>query len=1066
MRIKSESILLRAGLLWCSLALVVVALWACSVPPAPESGAVVVHAESGHAVSGAGIEIGDTVIGWRQGDRGGSIDSPFDLTVVEQRDAPSGPVELVIRRGRRKFESVIRNGMWLIETRPVLPVHLLSRLREGEERVEKGQIEAAVEAYDAVAHQLGETGKEASSAWVNLQAGMALCRGDRLEEAQNRLKEAALAIPDPFDRAVFWERAGFGFIEASRVPPAVEAFKAAMDLHLSQGTEGPLIAHLLIQQCRTDLRRSGPDAQRALMIYRDSCSECMEVAYALKMTGIAAYYESEWDTAENDYRQGLAIVRRLAPKSPIRCDFLGNLGLVAYKKGDFDTARVLFREQYAEAERLGSRPGKIGYAANYLGLIDKSMGQYEEARMSYLRALEAFRSFRPGGVEEAGILTNLGNVAIKEEDYRSARVFHQQALDIRARLDPEGADVAGSLNNLGTTLRRLGLHDEAKRSLEKALDIKQLLAPQSVWVANSLVELGEVVRLQGQLDDAIGLFQEALEIRNRVSPEHPRVADILFLLGAARLETGQAAEAETLWRRAIAIIENFRSKMGASHEERAQFGGSFFNFYRALAQLLVDQGRETGAFDVIERGRTGALCAMLTDQNQVPPGVSRDLWFEKIRNEGRIRRTESQRVRISAREHPERLEQLNETIGILQDQHAELLEKIGVASPRFKSLSRTRPIRFSDVANALEIGTALVSFIVGEDRTLLMTVTLDDDGQASLSSSFLPVSVDELSLKVDIFRALINRGKTGTRMEPALKSQAERLFQTLIQPCREAVESADRIIIIPDGPLLDLPFAALLDPQNGMYLVQWKSLVFNPSMGVVAGLTGLRSTRPRSQHRLVAFGDPIVSSGENSEYQTSLGRLPGSRAEVENIAQIFGNDARFFLGRDATEAAVKDATPGATFVHFALHALADRRAPLESALFLSSGKSDGKGVGDDGVLKAFEIMNEMDIDAEVVTLSACGTAGGREVPGEGIVGLARAFQFAGARSVVVTQWPVSDQSTAPLMSNFYLRLEQGIGPAEALRGAQSDELALGGSRALPFNWAAFQVMGDWKETPR
>lgn len=1062
MTIQRKLTLFRQGVS----SIVVAGLWACSAPSAPETGAVVVRLEPGHAAAETGLEAGDTIIRWRQGDRGGPIDSPFDLAMVEQRDAPDGPVDLLIRRDRYEFEVVVKNGLWFLETRPVLPAHVLSRFRKGEDHFGEGQIEDAVEAFDDSAHQLGEAGLETAMAWVDFQAGTALYRGDRPEEAQIRLREAALAIPDHLDRAVFWERVGSSFLEASHMPPAAEAFEAALDLHRSLGTEGPLIAHLLLQQCRTDLRRSGSKAQRALMIYRDSCSECIEVAYALKMTGVAAYFESEWDAAEQAYREGLAIIRRLAPESPWCCDFLGNMGLVAYKKGDFDTARSLFRQQFAEAERLGSPPEKIGYAANYLGLVDKNLGQYEEARLSYLLALDAFRSFRPGGVEEAGILTNLGNVAIKEEDFRSARAFHQQALDIRSRLDPNGADVAGSLNNLGTTLRRLGLHDEAKRSLEQALEIKQRLAPQSVWVANSLIELGEVLLSRGQIADAISLFQKALEIRNRVSPGHPRVAENLFLLGAALLETGQAAEAEALWRRAVSIIEECRSKMGLSHEETAQFGGSFFNFYRALAQLLADQGREAEAFDVIEQGRTGALCAMLTDQNQVPPGVSRDLWFEKIRNEGRIRRTESQRVRISAKEHPDRLEKLNETIGRLQDQHTELLEKTGAASPRFKSLSRTRPIRFSEIANVLEPGTALLSFSVGEDRTLLMTVTLSDAGQASLRTSFLPVSSDELSLKVDIFRALITRGKTGTEMETALKSQAERLFQTLIQPGREVVEAADRIIIIPDGPLLDLPFAALLDPQSGMYLGQWKPLVFNPSVGVVAGLAGLRASHPRGRHRLVAFGDPLVLSGENLHNRSGLGRLPGSRIEVENIARIFGDDARIFLGGDVTESVVRGVTPGATFVHFALHALVDKRAPLESALLLSAGDSVGEGGGDDGVLKAFEIMNEIDIDAEVVTLSACSTAGGREVPGEGIVGLARAFQFAGARSVVVTQWPVSDQSTASVMSHFYRRLEQGIGPAEALQGAQSDQIALGAARALPFNWAAFQVMGDWKKTPR
>lgn len=1060
MMIRSDSTLLGAAVLGCSLAMVVALSWACGAPRGPESGAVVVHLDPGQAAARAGLEAGDTIVRWRRGDLGGPIDSPFDLALVEQREAPFGPVELAFQRGRHEIQTVVQTGVWRVETRPVLPPRVLSSFRQAEDRLPKGETEAALADLDAITGQLPEVGKLEASAWVDLQLAVALFVGDRPQEGQDRLERAAETLPEPLMRAVFWEQAGTRLLDASRLPPAAEALQTAQDLHRSLGTEGPLVAHLLLLQCRANLRECGSDAQTAVTIYREACAESMEVAEGLKMNGVTAYYRSDWDAAEDDYRQGLAIVRLLAPDSPTICKFLGNLGLVAFKKGDFDTARRLFREDLTEAERLGSPPEQMGYAANYLGLVAKNTGQLEEARVSYRRALEAFRVFRPGGVEEAGILTNLGNVALREEDFRSARVFHQQALEIRARLDPGGADVAASLSNLGTTLRRLGLYDEAGLSLEKALALKQNVAPQSGWVANTLSELGEVARPQGRFDDAESFHREALEIRLRVAPGHPEVAESLFLLGMVRFETGRLVEAEKLWRRAIDIIEDCRSRMSLSDDERAHFGGLFFSFYRALAELLVDQGREVEAFDVMERARTGALCAMLMAQDRVPPGVSPDLWFEKTRIEGGIRRVESQRARISLRKQADRLKQLNEILGTLVERHAVLIEEIGVVSPRFKRLSRPPSTRFSDLATVLDTGTVMVSYVVRENRSLLMTVRVDAAGQASLKTSVLPVGSDQLSLKVDIFRALISRGKPGGAMEPALKIQAERLFQILIEPGRERIESADRVIILPDGPLLDLPFAALIDSQNDLFLGQWKALVFNPSAGVVAGLKGLRTTVPRLRPTLAAFGDPLFTSGRTAGKSTGLGPLPGSRLEVENIARIFGSDATVFLGRDATESAVRSVSPGVTFVHLAVHALADRKVPLESVLFLSPGKDGGEDPGDDGTLKAFEVMNEMTIDAEVVTLSACGTAGGLEVPGEGIVGLARAFQFAGARSVVVTQWPVSDQSTVSLMSGFYDRLKQGIDPAEALRGAQDEQLALGGASAHPFHWAAFQVMGD------
>ena len=1064
MTIRDDWALLETGIFACSLATAIALLWACGGHRGPESGAVVVHCEPGQAATRAGIETGDTIIRWRRGDLGGPIDHPFDLALVEQQEAPAGPVELTVWRDRHEFQTGVQTGVWQVETRPILPREVLSRLRQVEDRLVDGQMDAVQ--LDALAHQVDEMGRVEPTAWLDLQIAIVLFRCDRPQEAQDRLERAARAILDPLDRAVFWERAGHHLLEASRIPPAAEAFETALDLHRTLGTEGPLVAHLLLQQCRADPRRCGPKAQAALTIYQAICAQSMEASEALNITGTSAFYRSEWDAAEDNYRQGLATVRLLAPDSPTISTLLGNLGLVAIKKGDFHTARSLFRQSFAEAERVGSPPEKIGYAANYLGLVAKKMGQLDEARRSYQRALETFRTFRPGGLEEAGILTNLGNVALNEEDFRSARILHQQALEIRARIAPESADVAASLNNLGVTLRRLGRYEEARQSLESALTIKRRLAPQSGWVSNSVWELGEVARLQGRYDDAARLHREALELRTRVAPEHPRVAESLFMLGATHLEDGRPAEAEEFWWRAIAIIERCRSRMSLSEEEQAQFGGIFFDFYRSMAELLVVQGRVIEAFDLIERARTGSLCALLTDQNRVMPGVSRDLWFEKTRNEGRITRVENQRARISIADHPDRLEQLNRTLSTLQDEQTELLKRIGAASPRFTTLSQLRPIGFSEIATVLDPGTALLSYVIGANRSLLMTVTLDAGGQASLKASVLPLGADELSLKVDIFRALISRGKSGAPMEPALKSQAERLFRALIEPCRDIVESADRVLILPDGPLLGLPFSALIDPQNGVFLGQWKALVFNPSAGVAAGIKGLRSTRYNSPPTLVAFGDPLPSSGTAVEMPTRLGRLPGSRSEVESISLIFGNHATVFLGRDATESAVRALTPGATFAHFAVHALADKRTPLESALFLSPGSEYGDDPGDDGVLTAFEIMNELAIDAEVVTLSACGTAGGREVPGEGVVGLARAFQFAGARSVVVTQWPVSDQWTASLMNGFYLRLEEGMGPAEALRGAQRDQLRLGGTSGHPFNWAAFQVMGDWKEMAR
>jgi CHAT domain-containing protein len=226
---------------------------------------------------------------------------------------------------------------------------------------------------------------------------------------------------------------------------------------------------------------------------------------------------------------------------------------------------------------------------------------------------------------------------------------------------------------------------------------------------------------------------------------------------------------------------------------------------------------------------------------------------------------------------------------------------------------------------------------------------------------------------------------------------------------------------------------------------------------------------------LVAFGDPVypaapvASPGERRPPAApALAALPFSRAEVEAIARHFGPEARVFLGREATEERAKSSVPRARYVHFASHGTLDERFPLLSGLALSP-DPEGAGSRDNGLLQAWEILDQMRLTADLVTLSACNTGLGKEMGGEGLLGLTRAFLYAGARSVLASSWAVSDRSTARLMDRFYGHLKAGQSRDVALQSAQRDLLRAGRGRTFstaspghPFHWAAFQLAGDWR----
>ena len=202
--------------------------------------------------------------------------------------------------------------------------------------------------------------------------------------------------------------------------------------------------------------------------------------------------------------------------------------------------------------------------------------------------------------------------------------------------------------------------------------------------------------------------------------------------------------------------------------------------------------------------------------------------------------------------------------------------------------------------------------------------------------------------------------------------------------------------------------------------------------------------------------------------------LPSTRVEVESIASLYPGAALKYLGEEATEERAMSIGKDVRYLHFAVHGLLDERFPLNSALALTIPEKPGEGQGN-GLLQAWKIFEQMRVDADLVTLSACETALGEEMGGEGLVGLARAFQYAGAHSIVASLWSVSDESTAELMKRFYGYLKAGETKDEALRRAQMDLIrsaSASGSKpaagngksstAHPFHWAAFELIGDWK----
>jgi len=1014
------------------------------------------------AAAEAGIVPGDVLEAWTRAGKTpahGSILSPLDVISLERMEAPRGVIVLRLRRGAKGIEAALRRGEWEMSTRPALSAQDQDRHEDAERLAADGELRRASESWEAIAAAL-QGRRSPDALWLRTRIGRAYAEARDVEAARRAFVTARAGVNDPLARSLTFDIEGEALFAAGEYTAAAEALAEAATLR-EAAPLSPALAWSLRELGRArfhlvDLDGAEEPLSRALALYREAGSSALESSDALNLLAGVAYRRGDLEKAGTLYLEAAALREPLAPESPKMGGLQANLGLVAYDRGDLDVAERYFLRALEIDDRAGD-PRDVGYTLNFLGLLARDKGDFESARAYYQRALQAFGEASPGGVEVAGMLNNLGNLARREGDLTSAESHHREALDIRERLLEENLDVAASLHNLASIFRLQGHLAEARPLLRLALEIKERKAPESLLVATTLFELGELHRGAGELGEARNLHRRALAIRSSAAPESDVTAESLAALGGLAREEGRDGEAEKRWREAIALVESRRGRLAFTTAERSRFSARFYELYRELAELLSRTGRAREAFDLVERARARTLRVMMAQRDFAgTAGVPADLVRERRRLEQSLEGVEARLTRVSVAA-PNELARHHDRKRGLRRELDELNSRIREISPRLSLLEDPVPVSIEDIRRELPPGTLLLSYAIGSEVTLLFTLGSETDGPG-VGVQILPLGEEDLERRVGIFRALIERGAAVGEVEPALLAQGRRLYDLLLAPVEESVAAAERLVVISEGPLLTLPFAALVrsaEPRE--YLFEAKPLSHVASAGV---LIELRRARPaESGGIMVAFGDPDLPEGAGTR-TNGMGRLPFAREEAQRIGALYEGSARVLVGAAASEERARGLGPEARMVHFAAHALPDPRFPLDSALVLAPGE------GADGWLHAWEIAEALRLDADLVTLSGCETGLGRELQGEGILGLARAFQYAGARSVLVSLWAVPDRSTRELMVRFYENLERGLPKDAALRAARGELLNLKSSDAAavetrhPYHWAGFRLIGD------
>jgi CHAT domain-containing protein/Tfp pilus assembly protein PilF len=780
-----------------------------------------------------------------------------------------------------------------------------------------------------------------------------------------------------------------------------------------------------------DHRRSLDYEQQALTLARAAGNRGTEQG---ALTGIGRAYLNlgQYAAAQAAFEQSLAVTRaRLAEaqaagetsaRDSIRAAeyaALTNLGLVYNRQGRQVEALDLHQQALAIARELPF-PEAQATALSNTGAVYADLQQYDRARELYQQSLDLARATGSRQAEVVA-LNNLGFVAHEQGQDDRALEHYEQALAIA--LASGNRDVEESLrNNLGAVYRTLGRYDEAHDTLRQALAIAQAIGDRA-GERTALNNIGSIYYKQALYPQSLEFHQRALALARELGDRVGEV-DILSNVGSAYEQMNDLRQALAYYEQAIAASEDARAAARIEEFKTSLAGGVASTYEHAL---LIHQrlGQPAEAFALAERARARTFLDQLgnnpLDLGRGDPALLQQ--EQGLRADVAVLDRQVRQIRGEPPEQQDRaaLAALDAELAAKQREYEALVTRLRLADPETASLVSVAPLGLAEVQALLDPDTTLVSYFVTPDQSLAFVVTGD-------RFEAVPLAVKEPDLRaaIDRFRAFRDPADAA----PALQQLGDWLVAPLASRLATPV-----VAVVPHGPLHYLPFAAL--PLGSGLLGEAQVLYALPSASV---LPFIQAKRKPAADRVLALAQ---SEG------VGLPTLRFADVEAESIARLYGGSA--ITGAAATETAFRAQVAGAGIVHLAAHGELNERSPLFSRIFL------GPDAANDGSLTVQDVYGLNLASADLVVLSACETQLGAQSRGDDVVGLNRAFLYAGAPSVIASLWAVNDQATAVLMAAFYRELRAGASKAAALQRAQAETRA---QYPHPYYWAAFVLTGD------
>jgi CHAT domain-containing protein/tetratricopeptide (TPR) repeat protein len=900
--------------------------------------------------------------------------------------------------------------------------------------------------------------------------------------------------------------AGAAFISSSEIAPQIDPLAVVFEaersdrlrwheaerLHgadsLEAGAALAELAQVLERRTRDNLAEGTELARRALAITElHRGPDDAEVAAALEGLAMWLWYSEDYEGERAAVERALAIRERATPLDDV--SIARDLHFVSEGyRVEGDNGRALqFRERAGQViERLhGPDSESMAVHLHYLAVIQAAIGDRSSAIANAKRAVDIREVVLPTDRLLAQSLNLLGGLLVDVGELSRAEPVLDHAREIwESSGSPDQADTTRALTNLGRLFAARSDDGRAATVFERVAAIRSAaFGPDDPRVADTLARLGAAQRRSGNRAAARSSLRRALDIQEKRSvPSYPEWAQALreqALLDGSEgdLDTAlrEALDAERLTR------EQFRaSAVGLSEREaltqaRARIGGLDLAWVWA-SQLASRGGLEDGSasaiLDAAIRSRALVLDTLATRQRILAlhqDGETTANVETLSRAQGRLTHLlldegSSPELLTEARAKADRAERA------LVEKSREYRQERGRGDPGLDAVRSVLPPR-SLLVSYFHYDAASEDSTAGAGAAYAASVLTSDGGTPRIVPLGSAAAIDS-AVRAWSDSVSGDPRPAGSGSEAEYRGVARRLAELIWDPVGPLPQDVERVFIVPDGALQAVNLATLVT-ERGEYLVE--TGVSFQYLGTERDLVGCDENMPH-RHGLLALGDPAYDDPRGSGTRR-FDPLPGSRQEAIEVASYWPaqEPTTVLTGDDATETLFKGLAPSVRVLHVATHAFFQSEPrpgenPLRAAgLAMSGANRDPKrgdaSDADEGILTAAEIALLDLRGVEWAVLSACGTGQGVLEPGEGILGLRRAFQIAGAHTLIVSLWPVEDDATRYWMRALYASRRAGASTVDAVRAASRavlDEKRRAGGTTHPYFWGGFVSIGDWR----